>query len=286
MNCAIIGTGKIGIDIYIKCKKNNLFDKVSIFNLNNKSEGAKHCIKKKFDYSDKGIDEIIKHIEKFDVLFDASSANASINHFNKIKKFLDKLHFVNLTPAPIGKFYIPYFKISNKLNSANLITCGGQSTIPLIYEINNYFKSVKYVEVVSAISSKSAGPATRANIDQYIMNTRRAIKQFTKIKDVKVIFNLNPNEPPVNMTNSVYFELTKNLNKYDYKNINRILKKINTFMKKIIKGFNIQFIGNIKDKIIKFSIEVVGNGDYLPKYSGNLDIITCVAVKYAEKIKK
>ena len=93
-----------------------------------------------------------------------------------------------------------------KSKTLNLITCGGQSSVPIIFEISKKFKNIKYVEIVSAISSKSAGMATRANIDEYLKITKKAVKNYTGINNVKVILNINPSEPPVNMSNSIYLE--------------------------------------------------------------------------------
>ena len=118
---------------------------------------------------------------------------------------------INLTPSKIGDFYIPYIdeKKGLKSKSFNLITCGGQSSIPIIFEISKKIRNIKYVEIVSAISSKSAGMATRANINEYLDITSKAVKQYTGIKNVKIILNINPGEPPVNMSNSLYFEFKK-----------------------------------------------------------------------------
>ena len=281
MNCAIIGTGKIGIDLYYKLKKKN---NISIFNINSKSEGAKYCKKNKFNYFSNGIKGILKNKNAFDIIFDTTNAKSNIAHSKLIK---DK-YFINLTPSGIGKFYIPYIDDTKKIKSKsfNLITCGGQSSIPIIYEISKSFNNIRNVEVVSAISSKSAGYATRLNVNEYLEITSKAIKNYTNIKNVKVILNMNPGSPPVDMSNSIYIELKKDLNKFQITKLKKIVSNVNVRMKSYAKGYKCKYIGKLNKCIYKITLSVTGNGDYLPKYSGNLDIITNMAAKIVDKLIK
>ena len=281
MNCAIIGTGKIGIDLYYKLKKKN---KLSIFNMNAKSEGAKYCKKKKFNYFSNGINGILKAKSKFDIIFDTTNAKSNFSH----SKLIRDEYLVNLTPSGVGDFYIPYIDSSKKIKSKsfNLITCGGQSSIPIIYEISKAFNNIKNVEVVSAISSKSAGLATRLNVNEYLEVTSKAIKSYTNIKNVKIILNINPGNPPVDMSNSIYFELKKDFKKSQISKLKNIVSKVNIKMKRYAKGYKCRYIGKLNDRIYKITLSVTGNGDYLPKYSGNLDIITNMAARIVDKLKK
>ena len=276
MNCAILGSGNIGIDLYLKLKKKKI-KKVDIFNLNSNSQGAQFCKKKKLNYYSNGINGIIKNLNNIDVIFDATNSKSNLKH-HKILKSKKKL-FINLTPSKIGKFYIPYIDNTKKLKSKtlNLITCGGQSSVPIIFEISKKFKNIKYVEIVSAISSKSAGMATRANIDEYLKITKKAVKNYTGINNVKVILNINPSEPPVNMSNSIYLEFKKNLKLSHEIVIKRLINKINCKMRTFAKGYKAEFLGLLNKKTIKIKLEIVGDGDYLPKFAGNLDIITNMA---------
>ncbi len=283
MKCAILGTGKIGIDLYLKLKRKKHND-ISIFNLNPKSTGAKYCKKKKFNYFSGGIKALLKK-GKYNIIFDTTNAKSNIFHSHKLVK--KKVILVNLTPSGIGDFYIPYIDKDKKIksNNFNLITCGGQSSIPIIYEISKKLKSIKYVEIVSAISSASAGIATRANIDEYLDITSKAVIKYTKIKNVKIILNINPGSPPVNMSNSIYIEFKKKITLSEISYISKKLSMINRKMKTYAKGYNAEFLGKINDKCIKITISVVGNGDYLPKYSGNLDIITNMATYIADSVR-
>lgn len=279
IKCAILGTGKIGIDLYFKLMKKSY--QVSIFNLNKNSVGAKFCKLNNFNYYSGGIETLLK--KDYDIVFDSTNAKSSKLHYKKLKD--KKITLVNLTPSGIGSYYIPYIDGNKKINSNcfNLITCGGQSSIPIIYEISKQIKKINYVEIVSAISSKSAGLATRQNVDEYLNITSRAVTNYTKINNVKVILNLNPGNPPVNMSNSIYIEVTNKILKSEINKIFKLLNLVNKKMKKFVKGYRAEFLGKISDNCIKFTLSVTGDGDYLPKYSGNLDIITNVARSLADK---
>tara|TARA_E500000178_G_scaffold317033_2_gene337277 strand:+ start:3254 stop:4126 length:873 start_codon:yes stop_codon:yes gene_type:complete len=274
MRYLIIGSGKIGIDLYIKLKKLNLPGEILIFNRNRNSIGAKYCRKKRFSYSSGGI----KHLLSFlglgkNIIFDCTSAEASKKIFLQAKNNLKNNFYVNLTPAPIGKYFIPYFSNVKIPNSINMITCGGQSSVPAIIEMKKVIKDIKYVEVISSIASQSAGKATRQNINEYITNTQRAIGQLSGVKKNKVIINLNPSNPPVNMMNSIFFECKS----VDYKKIkkaNLVLKKINKTIKKYIPGYNAKLFYQKNENFFRVTVRVVGSGDYLSTFAGNLDIIT------------
>ena len=285
-NALIIGSGKIGIDLYFKCKKIKIFNNIIIFNRNSNSTGSNFLRKKKITFFSSGVNGIKKFIKNdtINIIFDATSSLSSLNNYQKVKKWGKNYYYINLTPSNIGSIIIPYFEIKKIPNVLNMITCGGQSSVPIIKELKKKIKSIKYVELVSSISSQSAGPATRQNIDEYINTTQKAISQIGKVKHNKVIINLNPNIPPVNMMNSLFFETKDNLNKNSLNEIQNIIRKVNRLIKVYIPGYNIKLF-NLKEKnFFRITIRVVGQGDYLPKFSGNLDIITSASVYIAKKI--
>ena len=285
-NVIIIGTGKIGIDLYIKLKKSNAFKRIYIFNRNRFSEGAKFCIKKKFLYSDKGISGVKKALKNCNIIFDCTSAKSNHEITKRLSNLIKKKFYLNLTPSKFGKYMVPYFNQNRIPNEINLITCGGQTSIPIISAFKNILgTSLKYVELVSSISAKSAGKATRDNINEYITNTENAINDLSKIKKSKVIINLNPTIPPVNMMNSLFFELGKKLSSGKYLSLKNEIKKINLKIKFYIPGYNAILFRSFNDKILRVTIRVVGQGDYLPTYAGNLDIITSSAVHLSKQIK-
>jgi len=281
MNCLILGSGKIGIDLYIKCKKSKFFKNIYIFNRNKFSIGAKYCLANKFSYFDTGINGLINKIDLNDLnlIYDATSAEASIDNYKSLMTYLNLKNFfyINLTPSKIGEYVVPYHSLKARSKSINLITCGGQSSIPLIIELKKVLPSLVYVELVSSISSISAGPATRKNINDYIENTQSAISKLSGIKNNKVIINLNPSNPPVNMMNSIFFECKKKLHKIDFIKILKTLRITNKNIKFYIPGFNAKLFKTVSKNVFRITIRVVGQGDYLPSYAGNLDIITSAA---------
>ena len=278
MNCIIIGTGKIGVDLYIKCLKSKNFKKIFIFNQDKNSEGAKYCLKKKFNYSSQGIEGVIKNLKDTKIIFDATSAKSNILILKKLRKLINNKYFINLTPSINGEYVIPYINTNKIPQITNLITCGGQTSIPIINEVKNILgPKLKYVELVSNIAAKSAGKATRDNIE-------RAIRKITKVNKIKVMININPAEPPVNMMNSLFFELTKDISKKDLKKIENSISKINSRIKIYMPKYNARIFETIEKKILRISIEVIGHGDSLPTYAGNLDIMTSSAVHLSNSI--
>ena len=286
MNGLIIGAGKIGIDLYIKCRKKKFFRNLYIFNRNKDSIGAKFCRKNNFNYSNNVILGLIKKIEedKINIIFDATSADSSLKNYKALKVYLNNIFYVNLTPSKIGDYMVPYYSLNNMSKKINLITCGGQSSIPLIIEMRKVLKNLIYAELVSSIASLSAGKATRENVNDYIQNTQSAISNLSGVKNNKVIINLNPSDPPVNMMNSIFFECSKNLSKLDLLKIAKVLKMINKKIKTYIPGYNAKFFSTEKKNIFRVTIRVVGQGDYLPSYAGNLDIITSAAAHLSKLI--
>ena len=285
-NVIIIGTGKIGIDLYIKLKKRRIFDKIYIFNTNKNSDGAKFCKKNNFLYSDQGIRGVINKLSNIKIIFDCTSAQSNQIITNKLKKKINKIFYINLTPSKFGNYVVPYFNQNLLPKKINLITCGGQTSIPIISSFKRILmKKLSYVELVSSISAKSAGKATRENINEYIINTESAIKKLSKINRAKVIIIMNPSDPPVNMMNSLFFELKKPLSSNEYSKLKLSLKLINNRIKNYIPQYNALLFKTFDKKIFRVTVRVVGQGDYLPTYAGNLDIITSSAVHLSKQIK-
>ncbi len=285
-NGIIIGTGKIGLDLYIKLKKSKIFNKIFIFNTNKNSEGAKYCRKRKFLYSSSGILGVKKKLPDSSVIFDCTSAKSNLLITKNLRNNLKKIFYINLTPSKFGKYNVPYFNQNRIPRTINLITCGGQTSIPIIASFKKILKkNLRYVELVSSISAKSAGKATRDNINEYLTNTESAIKQLTKIDNTKVILNINPTTPPVNMMNSLFFETKQPLNKKNYLLLKNQLKRINQKIKFYIPEYNAILFKTFDEKIFRVTVRVVGQGDYLPTYAGNLDIITSSAVFLSKQIR-
>jgi acetaldehyde dehydrogenase (acetylating) len=281
LKIGIIGTGNIGTDLLIKSMRSTFVEPVIFVGRRSDSNGIEYANKHGVNTSIDGLDFFIKNPNYCDVVFDCTDAFAAIEN-NKI--FANQnIKVIDLTPAKLGKLCIP--QINDDLicveNNVNMITCGGQASIPLLNLISQHCESLDYIEIVSQIASKSAGLATRINIDEYIHTTETAIKQFTNTKSCKVILNLNPADPCVDMQTTMFLKY-KNI---DMRNllteIDNKIKKINTY----VPFYELISLPALHDNdILILSIKVKGTGDYLPSYAGNLDIINCAALKVTEKL--
>ena len=242
---------------------------------------------KNLTVSSKSIQSLIKDSNKFDIIFDCTSAKFHKKN-EKIFKNLNK-KIINLTPTQNGYMCIPVLNLEecNKSIELNMVSCGAQSSVPVAYSLAKVFKkNIKYIETISTISSKSAGPATRLNLDEYIYTTQRAIKYFSGIKNTKAILNLNPAVPCINMQTTTYAQIKKNINKSELKKFKDLLRIIIIRMTKYIKGHKIIIEPIVTDNVISVKTRTIGRGDYLPKYAGNLDIINCAAIAAGEHYAK
>lgn len=275
----IIGTGNIGCDLLAKVMKTSCLECGIFAGHNPDSQGIAYAKKLGVPTTSDSIQFIEEHPDCCDLVFDATSA--SVHRVNApILERLGKFT-IDLTPAHVGVFCVPAINLSEGINqkNVNLVTCGGQAIIPIAYAIRTVQTDITYLELVATIASKSAGLGTRNNIDEFTQTTKDALKQFTGVVNTKAIINLNPAEPPITMHNTLYVLCEK-------PNIDLI--KIQVFkMEQIIQtyvpGYHIVLGPVFENGRIIISVEVNGSGDFLPKYSGNLDIITCAAVKIASE---
>jgi len=206
INVAIIGTGKIGIDLLFKIRRSKILTCVLVSGRSANSDGLKIARELGISTSIHGIDAVLE-CGNIDIIFDATSAAAHIKHWQLIDK--TGIRIIDMTPSKLGKSVVPAVNIleATVLQHVNMISCGGQSSLPIINAVSSVVNEIDYVELVSSISSKSAGKATRVNLDEYIDNTELAILEFSKAKRSKVILILNPAEPPVNMQTSISFQI-------------------------------------------------------------------------------
>ena len=280
----IIGTGNIGTDLLMKVMSSNILECGIFAGRNLNSEGMKKAKQLNVLVTDKSIDYIIENEDCCSIVFDATSANTHLKNA-PILKNLGKFT-IDLTPSKYGKFCIPVINIEDVLDSdnVNMITCGGQATIPIANIISKNNPDTKYIEIVSTIASKSAGIGTRDNIDEFTQTTKEALSYFTGIKNTKAIITLNPAEPPITMHSTVY-ALIENPK---IQQITKDIKDLECKMKKYVPGFEILSEPIYENGRLTIPLKITGSGDFLPKYAGNLDIITCAAIEIAEKyaIKK
>jgi len=277
----IIGTGNIGSDLLAKVMRSDYLECGIFAGHNPESSGIRRAQEMGVPTTSESIHYIEDHPDCCEIVFDATSAgvhkiNAPI--LKKLGKFA-----LDLTPAHIGKFCVPVVNLAEvlEIDNVNCITCGGQATIPIAYALNSV-SDVKYLEIVASIASKSAGPGTRNNIDEFTQTTKDAIIELTGIKHAKAIIILNPAEPPITMHNTVYALIDNP----DMERISEAVHRMEERIKEYVPGYKI-IVGPIYENgRVTTILEVTGSGDFLPMYSGNLDIITCAAVKIAETYAK
>jgi len=282
LRVAILGSGNIGTDLLVKIMRSDYLVCSLFIGRNINSPGMIKAKSLGVKVSDESIQAIIKDPDCCDIVVDATSA---LDH-KKHAPILEQLgkYVIDMTPAKIGEMCIPAVNLRDCLNkkNVNMITCGGQASIPIAYAIGQSQNHVEYIEVVSSISSKSAGPATRINLDEYIETTEEAIQYFSNCRRAKTILNLNPAHPCIDMQTTI-FALVDNpdMDKLS-EHINDIIKKIQRY----VPGYQLIVPPTIENNRIVVMIKVQGLGDYLPAYAGNLDIINCAAIAMAEEYAK
>lgn len=278
IKAAIIGTGNIGTDLLLKLQKSQSIECGMFTGRNPDSPGIKIAREMGIPYSYESVSAIANEPDCCEIVFDATSAKSHIYN-SEILKPLNKF-ILDLTPARIGKMCIPVINLEECMNEANvnLVTCGGQASVPIANAISHVHPETKYIELVATISSKSAGSGTRNNIDEFTQTTKEALSQFTGIKNTKAIIVLNPAEPPITMRNTIYALIDKP----DMPRIKQEVLKTEKLIQSYVPGYRIILGPIYENGRVTTIVEVLGTGDFLPKYSGNLDIITCAAVGIAE----
>jgi acetaldehyde dehydrogenase (acetylating) len=277
---AVLGSGNIGTDLMMKLRRSSVLELTAVIGIDPESDGLKWAREMGYKAIDSGLDGFLETPELADIIFDATSAKAHIRHARILKEAGKQV--LDLTPAAVGPFVVPPVNISEHLDAENinLITCGGQATIPIVHAVNQV-QQVGYAEIVATISSKSAGPGTRANIDEFTETTSRGIVEIGGAKKGKAIIILNPAEPPILMRDTVHVLLED-----AYANEEQIIASVRHMEKKVqeyVPGYRLRQDPIFDGNRVTIFLEVEGAGDYLPKYSGNLDIMTAASVKVAEE---
>ncbi|WP_026679052.1 acetaldehyde dehydrogenase (acetylating) [Fictibacillus gelatini] len=277
VKAAIIGSGNIGTDLMYKLERSNWVELTAMIGIDPESEGLKRAKESGYQIFTNGIQGLIDHPDIADIAFDATSAKAHVRH----AKILDELGTlaIDLTPAAIVPFLCPAVNSGKKVKAknVNMISCGGQATIPIVYAINRA-ADVAYAEIVATISSRSAGPGTRANIDEFTITTRRGIEQVGGADRGKAIIILNPAEPPILMRDTIYCEV-KNM---DEKGIRQSIEEMVNKVREYVPGYRLKQEPLFDGNRVTVFLEVEGAGDYFPPYAGNLDIMTAAAVRVGE----
>lgn len=282
LKVAILGNGNIGTDLLIKTLRSPLLDCSLFIGRSLASRGMAKAISLGVEISDLSIDAIVNNPDCCDLVFDATSARGHIYHAPILER-LGKIA-IDLTPSGIGEMCIPAVNLKACLDykNVNMVTCGGQASIPLAYVIGQTQVNVEYIEAISTISSRSAGPATRANLDEYIETTEKGIMKFSGCTKAKAILNLNPANPCVDMQTTVFAKVRNP----DIERLTIFAKKMVKKINKYVPGYKLIVPPTIANNRIVIMVRVRGLGDYLPSYAGNLDIINCAAIAMAEEHAK
>ncbi|MEH7886896.1 acetaldehyde dehydrogenase (acetylating) [Bacillus sp. JJ1609] len=277
IKAAIIGSGNIGTDLMYKLERSEVIELSAMIGIDPESDGLKRAKENGYLAFHNGIEALKENPELADIVFDATSAKTHVRHA-KVLTELGKLA-IDLTPAARGPFVSPAVKTDSYLDekNVNMITCGGQATIPIVYAINSV-ADVSYAEIVATISSKSAGPGTRANIDEFTITTRRGIEEVGGADRGKALIILNPAEPPILMRDTIYCEV-KNM---DEAAITKSIEQMIETVKQYVPGYRLKQEPMFDGNRVTVFLEVEGAGDYFPVYAGNLDIMTAAATRVAE----
>jgi acetaldehyde/propanal dehydrogenase len=282
IKCALIGPGNIGTDLLAKLQRSKVLEPVWMVGIDPESDGLKRAREMGIKTTSDGVDGLVPHIvaDGVQIVFDATSAYVHAENSRKVNA-LGAL-MIDLTPAAIGPFCVPPVNLKEHVGkgemNVNMVTCGGQATIPMVAAVSRV-QPVAYGEIVATVSSKSAGPGTRKNIDEFTRTTATAVEKVGGAKKGKAIIILNPAEPPLIMRDTVHC-LTET--EPDQAKITESIHAMIKEVQKYVPGYKL-VNGPVFDGMrVSVFLEVEGLGDYLPKYAGNLDIMTAAAARTAE----
>lgn len=287
VKAAILGSGNIGTDLMYKLLKDpGHMELVLVAGIIPDSEGLKRAREEGIGASHEGIDAVLED-PKIKIVFDATSAKAHVRHA-KLLKEADKIA-VDLTPAARGPYVVPPANLREHLDqtNVNLISCGGQATVPLVHAVSRA-TPVRYAEMVSTVASASAGPGTRQNIDEFTYTTARGLEKIGGAQAGKAIIVLNPADPPIMMRNTIY--VVPEEDEIDEEAVTRSVEEMMAEVQKYVPGYQLKGPSVFDTRntpwgekpLVVMLLEVEGAGDFLPKYAGNLDIMTASARRVGE----
>jgi len=279
---AILGSGNIGTDLLIKIMRSSLLECSLFIGRNLASPGMMKANSLGARISDRSIEAIVQEPEACELVFDCTSALDAGRHWAILNKMGKTV--IDLTPAKLGALCVPAVNLDDCIGSRNInmVTCGGQATIPIAAQIARAAGGAEYIEIVSSIASRSAGPATRLNIDEYVETTERALAEFTGCSKTKAILILNPAEPCIDMQTTIFAKTRKP----DMEKLRKAVGEMAEKVRRYVPGYRLILPPTLDVDRVVTMIKVQGLGDYLPRFAGNLDIINCAAIAVAEEFAK
>lgn len=287
---AIVGSGNISTDLLYKLLRSEWLEPRWMVGIDPESDGLARAAKLGLETTHEGVDWLLAQPDKPDLVFEATSAYV---HRDAAPKYAEAgIRAIDLTPAAVGPAVIPPANLREHLDAlnVNMITCGGQATIPIVYAVSRIVE-VPYAEIVASVASVSAGPGTRANIDEFTKTTARGVQTIGGAARGKAIIILTPADPPMIMRDTIFCAIPTDADREAIAaSIHDVVKEVQTY----VPGYRLlnepQFdepsINSGGQALVTTFVEVEGAGDYLPPYAGNLDIMTAAATKVGEEIAK
>ncbi|MBN0986959.1 acetaldehyde dehydrogenase (acetylating) [Amphritea pacifica] len=282
IRCALIGSGNIGTDLIYKIQRSEFLEPVWMVGIDPESEGLTRAAAMGLKTTHEGIDGLLPHVleDGIQIAFDATSAYVHAENSRKLNEL--GVMMIDLTPAAIGPLCVPPVNLKQHAEkvemNVNMISCAGQATIPIVSAVSR-IQGVEYAEIIASLSSKSIGPGTRANLDEFTYTTSNAIEVVGGAKKGKALAIINPAEPPMIMRNTIYC-LTEG--EPDEEKITASVLAMIKEVQKYVPGYKLVNGPSFEGNKVAVFMEVEGLGDYLPKYAGNLDIMTAAATRTAE----
>ena len=282
IKAAIVGSGNIGTDLFYKMRRSETLEPVWMVGIDPESDGLKRAESMGLKITAEGVDGLLPHVQsdQVQIAFDATSAYVHAENAGKLQS--QGVLMIDLTPAAIGPYCVPPVNLkdhvgSNEMN-VNMVTCGGQATIPMVAAVSRV-QPVEYAEIVATVSSKSAGPGTRKNIDEFTRTTAEGVEKIGGAEKGKAIIIINPAEPPLIMRDTIHCLTAE---KPDVALIQASIDAMISEVQKYVPGYCLKNGPVFDGNRVSIYLEVEGLGDYLPKYSGNLDIMTAAALRTGE----
>lgn len=289
LRCAIVGSGNIGADLLYKLLRSGVLEVTAMVGIDPASDGLARAREEGVEATSEGPDWLIRNAEEFDLVFEATSA--WVHRINAPRYREAGLKAIDLTPARLGPVVVPSVNLDDHVAApnVNLITCGGQATVPIVSAVESV-APVPYAEIVSTVASVSAGPGTRQNIDEFTKTTSASLVEVGGADHGKAIMILNPADPPILMRNTVFCALGDG---YDRDRVTESIIEMVRTVATYVPGYRIRAEpvfdedlfqtpgGDVKARVVVL-LEVEGAADYLPPYAGNLDIMTASAVRVGE----